>query len=183
MRSQRVAMDGTMRHRLEREALSRVAFGLAGQSGRRVRRRVNGMQAGNGHVRIPLRTGDLPMPEDLLHMADVRPVVEHCRRHRVPEQVAGAALGDAGPLEVIAHAPAQPIRREGPQLAMRALCVMGDQEVSLTPFFSPFLRELLQANDPIFLASPLPLEQLAAIHYMTRFSAMNHRSSLFQQVD
>lgn len=133
MRSQRVAMDGTMRHRLEREALSRVAFGLAGQSGRRVRRRVNGMQAGNGHVRIPLRTGDLPMPEDLLHMADVRPVVEHCRRHRVPEQVAGAALGDAGPLEVIAHAPAQPIRREGPQLAMRALCVMGDQEVNLTP--------------------------------------------------
>ncbi len=52
------------------------------------------------------------MPEHLLDVPDVGTAFEHERRHRVPEQVAGATLPDIRGLHVLRHDQAQVARRE-----------------------------------------------------------------------
>ena len=47
--------------------------------------------------------GDVCVAEHLLDVADVRAAFEHHRRHRVPEDVAGAGLADPGAVNVAAH--------------------------------------------------------------------------------
>ncbi len=128
---------------------------------------MHGFEPGNRDVRVALRTGDLAVAQDLLHMADVGTVVEHGRGHRVAEQVAGAALGNAGLLEVVAHAPAQPVRRQRMSVLVQEqvpLCGIAQQHRPRHAFVlrHPGQRPLTDGRKPIFLALAQPHVQRAA---------------------
>jgi hypothetical protein len=47
-----------------------------------------------------LRTGEIGVPEHLLDVADIRPVLQHQRGHGVAEDVAGSGLAQIGGLDI-----------------------------------------------------------------------------------
>jgi hypothetical protein len=53
---------------------------------------MNYLQLPNRHLRVNLRRRQLCMPKHRVDEPDIRPVFQHQRRHRVPEQVATARL-------------------------------------------------------------------------------------------
>lgn len=73
---------------------------------------VNLLQLLDADLGINLRRRELGVPELLLDEPHVGPVLQHERRHRVPEQVAGPALAGLGPVNGVAQELRQPARLE-----------------------------------------------------------------------
>ena len=63
-----------------------------------VRGVVDGPQPFRRHLRVHLRGREARVPEELLHHADVGPVIEHVRCARVAERVRVELVGEAGPV-------------------------------------------------------------------------------------
>jgi hypothetical protein len=73
---------------------------------------VHGPQPFDADVGVALGRLQAYVAEHLGDLADVRPALEHQRRHRVAQQVTAAALGDPGDGQVPAHLAAEPVRAE-----------------------------------------------------------------------
>lgn len=70
---------------------------------RRMRGRVDGLQRPNAHLRVNLRRLQAGVPQHRLDIACVRAILQHQRRHRVPEQMAGTLLPDGRFRDVLLH--------------------------------------------------------------------------------
>jgi hypothetical protein len=77
-----------------------------------MRRGVDLLQLPDRHLGVDLGGRELGVPEHRLDVADVGAVLQHQRRHRVAEQVAGAAFPQVRGVHVVAHHLRQPVRRE-----------------------------------------------------------------------
>lgn len=100
------------------------------------------------------------MPQDLLDHADVGAVLQHCRRHRVPQQVTGPPLGDPRGDDVVAGEAREVIRVEGPPRAGEehgALVGLDDKRGSglVEVLLEPGDRPLADGDDAILPAFAL----------------------------
>ena len=59
------------------------------------------------HMRIDLGRRDVCMPEHILDHPDIRTVLMHQGRRRMPEEITGTRLADAGAADVLGHDPGQ----------------------------------------------------------------------------
>ncbi len=78
-----------------------------------MRERVHVLQLPDRDLGVDLGGGQLAMAEDGLDVTDVGAVVEHQRRHRVAEDVAGPGLFDAGLFDRFLYPVGEPVLAEG----------------------------------------------------------------------
>ena len=77
-----------------------------------MRGRVHLLQSADSNVRVNLRGLDVLVPEDLLDVTDVGPVLVHVRGHAVAQQVTSSHLAGFCGHDVNAHRPRQVIAAE-----------------------------------------------------------------------
>ena len=89
---------------------SRIVVAISRHARAGMRRRVDLFQLLDRHLGVDLRRRQLRVAQHLLDEADVGSVLQHDRRHRVPEEVARTALADLSGIDVVAHHLRQTVR-------------------------------------------------------------------------
>ena len=125
-------------------------------------------QLNDADVGINLRGVEPGMPKQLLNEPDVRAVLQHVRRARVPEQVATALVADARRIDRAADPVADVLIAEPLAVARQELGPLLGANFQPGPRLfqvaaQPMKRMFAQRHDTVFLALPLPDREQAAL--------------------
>ena len=142
-----------------------------------MRGRVHVLEDTNAHEGIDLRRGQVPMAEHGLNEANITAILQHQRRHRVPEEMAGAGLAHLAGIDVATHQLREAFTAEGFAMMRQeedVPCLIADQkpwtylkEIAL----HPDQGTITDGNDSVLLALALPtfnVPRWASMSYMLR---------------
>jgi len=123
--------------------------------------RVDLLQPADADVGVDLGRGQFRVAQDLLERPQVRPVLQHQRRHRVPEQVAGNLLLLAHLVHVVHHQAGHPhqAERATPGGQEQGAVILAPDQPWPSPFtvgLDPGQRPVADGDHPVLAALPLP---------------------------